>query len=619
MYFLKRCCFTRVKQVAIILVFFCVVYYIKTETDLYAVLEEIGPACVIPQIDLFTVPFVKRRKHIPNIECGGEDWVRCYLSKCKVVDNRLKLMSDITCTYSDLIHISDKEYTFGPPTDVKNDAVYTLDQSDHVKVNCVGRYKEGNTWDWQYYAAGFRESVKRKRPPRKDALNVLLLMFDSTSRTDFLQYLPKTYEYLIKSLNGVVLKGYNIVGDGTIAAILPILTGHSEYEFPNMKKNSTNRTCDSLPLMFYSLRDAGYRTAFLEDMPWIGTFQYKFNGFLHQPTDHYLRSFFREELKTRLYLQNMERFCVGDTPQYQYMLKLTDQFLLLDGKRFCLTIIADLTHGVENSLLPIADNSVLNFMQNLTKRQQFEDTLVLVMGDHGPRYGKRRATIQGRLDERLPFVCVILPEQLKRRRPEAQAVLEMNANRWTTPFDVHTTILDALEMPQYMNQYQVPGANMPRGMSFLKPIPETRSCWHAGIPIHWCSCVAWRPLEKINPFYHKVGNMIMRYINLLTAPIRDKCEIRYMIAIDWVKQQLLNKNVLARTRKTLKIRKEHFQGRVVLGPGRAIFEATMTYIYKSNRFLLDTRDISRVDAYGNESICISNYRPTLNKYCYCKF
>ena len=39
----------------------------------------------------------------------------------------------------------------------------------------------------------------------------------------------------MNELNGVVLEGYNILGDGTPQALFPILTGHTEQELPEAR------------------------------------------------------------------------------------------------------------------------------------------------------------------------------------------------------------------------------------------------------------------------------------------------------------------------------------------------------------------------------------------------
>lgn len=56
-------------------------------------------------------------------------------------------------------------------------------------------------------------------------LDVLMFGFDSLSRNMFIRHLPRTYHYLHETLQMIDLRGYNIVGDGTPQALIPILTG----------------------------------------------------------------------------------------------------------------------------------------------------------------------------------------------------------------------------------------------------------------------------------------------------------------------------------------------------------------------------------------------------------
>jgi hypothetical protein len=56
-------------------------------------------------------------------------------------------------------------------------------------------------------------------------LNVIIWGFDSLSRNMFIRSLPQTYQYLKDKLDVAALEGYNIVGDGTPQALIPILTG----------------------------------------------------------------------------------------------------------------------------------------------------------------------------------------------------------------------------------------------------------------------------------------------------------------------------------------------------------------------------------------------------------
>jgi hypothetical protein len=70
-------------------------------------------------------------------------------------------------------------------------------------------------------AAASWDYVKQNGLP----LNILIWGHDSLSRNMFMRKLPKTYHFMREALDAMVLEGYNIVGDGTPQALIPILTG----------------------------------------------------------------------------------------------------------------------------------------------------------------------------------------------------------------------------------------------------------------------------------------------------------------------------------------------------------------------------------------------------------
>ncbi|KAJ8705954.1 hypothetical protein PYW07_010731 [Mythimna separata] len=607
-----------------------VIEYIEHRIE-EALKEDKGSGCEIPQLDPFAKEVVQFDNVYSPITCKGKDWVKCYLSECRVVDEILRTTTDIECTYQDIIHVSDNKYYLGEHRTVKGNKPYILDASDHVKVTCRGsQQKSLFSSTWVGFALGFRKSVPRLQPPpgREDTLNVLIFGFDSTSKNGFIRKMPKSYKHLKDHVKATILNGYNIVGDGTPAALFPILTGKTELELPDVRKTAKNNgTLDVMPFIFYKLTNDGYRTAYFEDMPWIGTFQYRFNGFLRQPADHYLRSFYLEENKSRKkFGKSRSKYCIGDTPQFQLMMNITDQFLRLDGKRFAFTFIADITH--DDSMISVADDAMVELLQTLEQRNVFEDTLLIFMGDHGPRFAKVRDTLQGKLEERLPLMSIRLPEKLKRMRPNVQAQLEANAEILTTPHDIHATILDVLDWSQYMNPFKIKGADFPRAMTLLEPIPKNRSCSEAGIEPHWCACVNWKNVTDTE-MIHKTVDAFITYLNELTSSQRSKCWPRTLTEVQWVMSQRPNSKMLSFVSNKdsdgylgkfgahTKIAKENYQLKVAVGPGRGIYEASMTYLKKEDRFVINTRDISRTNAYGNEPSCISATHPHLNPYCYC--
>lgn len=146
-------------------------------------------------------------------------------------------------------------------------------------------------------------------------LNVLMFGFDSLSRNTFIRKLPKTYRLITQQLNALILEGYNIVGDGTPQALIPILTGKIELELPETRRRMNHKAnyVNVYPMIWNKYKEYGYITGFMEDVPHIGTFTYRLKGFNKQPTDHYMRTYY---LAISPYLKTYKKFCVAGTPRH---------------------------------------------------------------------------------------------------------------------------------------------------------------------------------------------------------------------------------------------------------------------------------------------------------------
>ncbi|XP_047513405.1 uncharacterized protein LOC125055167 isoform X1 [Pieris napi] len=596
--------------------------------------EDKNSGCEIPKLDPFAPEVTKFDKDLPKIVCYGVDWVKCYLDECKVVPEILRTTRDIICTYNDILYESDAKYTIGPSIEIRGADVYPLIKSDHVKVKCTGTHENSILPSkWLGHGIGFRSTVHPKTPPpgRENTYDILFLGFDSTAKNGFIRRMPKSYKVVKEILGATVLNSYNIVGDGTPAALFPFLTGKTELELPDVrKKTKNNDSLDNMPFIFYRLKDDGYRTAYFEDMPWIGTFQYRFKGFVRQPADHYLRAFYLEESQNgKKWGNKAKRYCVGDTPQFELMLNITDQFFKLDGKKFGFTFIADITHDDFN-MIPTADDALAAFLTDFMEKGRGKNTMLLLFGDHGPRYAYVRDTLQGKFEERLPLMAIRLPDDLVKERPDAQKNLERNAEVLTTPHDIHATILDVMDMRKEWNPYKIKGADLTRGLTILEPISSNRSCSEAGIEPHWCSCLSWEEVVKSDPMFTKTGKALVDFINSLTDEARSKCVPRTLQSVQWSMRKRPNNGVLTfvaakdmdgyvgKFGKQLNADREDYTVKITVNPNNGVYEGSLIYYKAEDRFEIDSRDISRINAYNNEPSCISATLPHLNMYCFCK-
>ncbi|XP_034837571.1 uncharacterized protein [Maniola hyperantus] len=596
---------------------------IKINSQQYSNESSVG--CVFPEVNPYSKVALKYNVEWPKIVCKGYDWVNCNMSECRVTQHILDTMKNIVCYYKDIIHVHDHKYILAEPVKLVNDEVYVLNRSDYFKVSCTGYEKNGfgliaSRWH------GYKVSVRPVTPPpslpkRNDSLNILIVGFDSAARSGFILKLPKSYKVLAKELNAVVLEGYNIVGDGTPDALFPILSGRTELQHHTYARQrvSKNTYLDPKLFIFHTAKKDGYHTAYYEDMPWIGSFQYRYNGFSERPADHYLRSFFMEESKNgEKWNQGVKgRYCVGDRPSFLVLLDLTRQFMKVKGKRFCFTFIADISHD-DFYKISTADDDLVDFLRHVKDAGYLEDTMLIVMGDHGPRFGPIRATRQGKLDERLPFMSIVLPEKLKRQRPNAYHNLKANAQVLTTPFDIHTTVLDALALGQHASEFVVPNAAMKRGLSLLEPIPKTRTCEEAEVTPHWCVCLNTESyaVAPHDPMFRRSVAALLQFINNITEEKRSLCAVRNLTSTMWVTRQGPKYNEFKSTSANTS-HATYYQALVILSPGRAAFEASLRYDQEKDRFDISEKDISRISAYGTEPACVSATHPHLNKYCYC--
>lgn len=104
-----------------------------------------------------------------------------------------------------------------------------------------------------------------------------------------------------------------------------------------------------------------------------------------------------------------------------------------------------------------------NLFSKLNEDGHLSNTVVVFMSDHGMRWGNIRNTYQGQLEERLPFVVMVLPKQFRQQYSEALQNLKTNVRRLTTPFDLHETFNDFLDVNKLEKMRNVPDKTISRG------------------------------------------------------------------------------------------------------------------------------------------------------------
>ncbi|XP_066584356.1 uncharacterized protein [Prorops nasuta] len=583
-------------------------------------------ACKLPKLDVLNPEIMKFLHNVSPLVCTPEDWVTVEGSKLTITKKAKNKYGPISCIFREIARIDDYNVNF--LKEAKSDDYYILTESDFVKVYCTSQSRN----KWKSILAGVRDEPFKKiengwKKTSNDSLklNVLMFGFDSLSRNTFIRKLPKTYSYLKEELQTLILEGYNIVGDGTPQALIPILTGKIELELPETRKRMGLKAhyVNVYPMIWNDYKEKGYITGFMEDVHHIGTFTYRLKGFKEQPTDHYMRTYY---LAASPYFRYSKKFCMGGTPRHMVMLNYIKHIFNVhkNQPKFLFGFHGELSHDSYNDI-GVVDSDLYFWLKDLYAKGHLNNTVLILMSDHGHRFAEIRNTLQGKQEERLPFFSFTFPPWFKKVYPEAHANFIFNTQRLTTPFDVHKTLESIINFKGPKN-----GNLNERGISLFDKIPLRRTCSDAFIEPHWCACLSWEEISTRDPKVVAAAKYFVQFLNNYTKDQRDICEILHLSEILWSSKLIPTKGLLnfyksgdqdgfrgdfsAKTKLTNEI----YQLKVALKPGDSLFEASITYDVMKDNFSTKISDVSRINKYGSQARCVENSLYHLRKYCYCK-
>lgn len=423
--------------------------------------------------------------------------------------------------------------------------------------------------------------------------------------------MPQTREYVEKELKGIEFFGYNKVGDNTYPNLMAILTGSSADElFQSCIKTFKNRF-DNCSFIWENFHQKGYATGFAEEMTKYGLFTYNKNGFNNVPVMHYWETF-AIELESNLDAGKLyQKKCNNIRPSLEYHLDYTKRFITAYNKAnikyFGLFWESILTHDTLNYDKKF-DEYYLKHLKELKENNFLNDTVMFFMSDHGIRFGKILETYQGRMEERLPFFYVILPDWFKEKYPEIIENLNNNSRSLTTPFDLHKT------MQAIMDEDYSTDSEHERGISLFKNIPDNRTCESSGIPEHFCTCKPLVEISVANETVIKVTNSALQALNYLTKN-ETNCAVLNIDKI--MSARVLDESFVEHKKRGILVKSRKIVYTVLFTtlPGNGLFDATVECTTCTDDFVV-AGHISRLNLYGTQSWCVHD--SILKLYCYCK-
>ncbi len=68
----------------------------------------------------------------------------------------------------------------------------------------------------------------------------------------------------------------------------------------------------------------------------------------------------------------------------------------------------------------------------------------------------------------------------------------------------------------------------------------------------------------------------------------------------------------------MEITEKLYQITLIAEPGASMYESTVKYVIREDRYLVDLHEVSRINKYGNQPHCIADKEPYLRAFCFCK-
>ena len=578
--------------------------------------------CTIPTME----PFHESIRHIytklPPVRCPGKPPLT-YVRKRTVFVNQTALKQNYSndlsfCLYQSITRRKGSDDHYSISQGIRFVSSIRA-RNEFLRIECFDNGK--NTIDENYHAIFFRKKPKSSSynanttADRAGRFSLLLLGIDSVSRMNNIRQFTKTRS-LLEAMEAVELTGYNKVADNTFVNIVPLLTGETAEAlgYPDTGQ-VIKKPMDYMPLIWKNFSRLGYLTAFIEDSPYLGTFNYWKRGFIQQRTDYCLRALalaIERDRGAPVHTSNKTFYCIKTMFEPKLYLDYTADLIreLCNDLYFTYSFSTRLSHDYLNNA-GLLDDVYHYLLDTIHKAGYLNDTILIFFSDHGMRWGKIMLTSQGYLEERLPFMFIVPPPGFKDKYPLAYRNLYNNRNKLTSPFDIHAT-LEMILGNKYHNDVKSHGERTKKGVSLFSPIPSGRTCTDAGIPAHYCTCQSWTQLTSNSTDVRTIVKGVMTKLN---GKIRDRKKCA---------QLSLYKINAAKLSNNIKIVKkqvhQYYRVQLQTEPGFGLFDVSVWVkenytIGDSHGLILLDDAISRINKYGNQSWCVNGL--TLKKLCYC--
>jgi len=182
---------------------------------------------------------------------------------------------------------------------------------------------------------------------------------------------------------------------------------------------------------------------------------------------------------------SVKRRCLYGRDTHEYVLEYGEKFweTYLNQKKILRLSFQDAHEGTME-VVSYLDKKLYDLLNNFQKKQWLNDTAILFVSDHGNNmigFYSIFSVNDFVIEKTLPTLFLMLPNNYLK---ETQRInLEHNKNSMISPYDIHNTILDLLDVDRKYNSKN--------GTSLLEKVnSEERNCDYFSFDMDkiWCRC-----------------------------------------------------------------------------------------------------------------------------------
>ena len=271
-----------------------------------------------------------------------------------------------------------------------------------------------------------------------------------------------------------------------------------------------------------------------------------------------------------------------------------------------------------------------------SEKEIMERTMLIFISDHGDRTSFfSSSTVESYIERGLPPLFIRMPDKLRRIQPQMQESLQRNSIQFTTPFDLHHTMLHMLSLnnhsftsersKNHKKTEKIPDkftATRFDRSSLLVDVPVNRTCEITHVPMAFCMCnLDYDNSSDTNKMHQildkRIGPSTLQFaINKLnqrvqTSKYKEVCELWYASPKD-----ILYTKVVGQRGNSVEIVLAF-----AVWPGEARFEARMKIQLRESKNLVRLIGFARINRYGDQSWCVgrtSDSDKEMREMCMCK-